>query len=555
MEILWAILVVTQLLFTIIIGLYFLNNLRNQQNAKTSINTESKKEIEQMKKQRTIKLNNPLSEKTRPTTFSEIIGQEKGIRALQAALCGENPQHVIIYGPPGVGKTAAARLALNSAIASGKSPFTEKSPFIEMDATILQFDERSIADPLIGSVHDPIYQGAGAYGQAGIPQPKAGAVTNAHGGILFIDEIGELHQIQMNKLLKVLEDRKVILSSSYYSEENYDIPSYIHDIFQNGYPADFRLIGTTTRQPEELPPALRSRCFEIFFRGLSGSEVSLIAENGCRRTGFSFDKRVPNMISDYSTNGRDTINIIQMAASIVALENRIIITIEDLEEAIEYGHYKRALRKKVSDEDKIGVVNGLAVSGSLDGAVIEIEVIANLSLEKGKGTFKVTGIIEEEELNSRFGKMKRVSTAKNSVDNVLSLISKTTHKRIKDYDIHLNFPGGSPVDGPSAGISIFTAIYSAMMEKKISGKIAMTCEVSIKGNVNPVGGVAAKIEAGIESGADRIIIPKENYQHQFASLNIDIVPVGNVYEVIEAVFGSEKTLEINSSNVLTASGV
>ena len=67
-----------------------------------------------------------------------------------------------------------------------------------------------IADPLIGSVHDPIYQGAGAYGQAGLPQPKPGAVTKANGGVLFLDEIGELHPVQLNKLLKVMDEPKGI---------------------------------------------------------------------------------------------------------------------------------------------------------------------------------------------------------------------------------------------------------------------------------------------------------------------------------------------------------
>ena len=62
------------------------------------------------------------------------------------------------------------------------------------------FDERAIADPLLGSVHDPIYQGAGALGSRGVPQPKPGAVTRAHCGVLFLDEIGELHPMQMNKL-------------------------------------------------------------------------------------------------------------------------------------------------------------------------------------------------------------------------------------------------------------------------------------------------------------------------------------------------------------------
>ena len=103
---------------------------------------------------------------------------------------------------------------------SNGTPFSKNAKFIETDATIMRYDERSIADPLIGSVHDPIYQGAGAYGVAGVPQVKEGAVSKAHGGVLFIDEIGELQTCQINKLLKVLEDRKVMFESAYYSEEN-----------------------------------------------------------------------------------------------------------------------------------------------------------------------------------------------------------------------------------------------------------------------------------------------------------------------------------------------
>lgn len=213
---------------------------------------------------RSIKLSEPLSSLTRPTSLDDVVGQSEGIDMLRSALCGVNPQHVIIYGPPGVGKTAAARLVLEEAKNNPWSPFNEDSKFVEVDATIMRFDERNIADPLIGSVHDPIYQGAGAMGTAGVPQPKPGACTKAHGGILFLDEIGELHPMQMNKLLKVLEDRKVILESAYYNENDRNIPAHIHDIFLNGLPADFRLVGATTRNPEELPPALRSRCLEVF---------------------------------------------------------------------------------------------------------------------------------------------------------------------------------------------------------------------------------------------------------------------------------------------------
>lgn len=173
-----------QLFFGIIIGLYFWNLLKSQRTQKVSIDRESRKEMDQLKKMRSIKLSEPLSERVRPTTFADIVGQEDGIKSLKAALCGPNPQHVIIYGPPGVGKTAAARLVLEEAKKNQKSPFRPSSVFIELDATTARFDERGIADPLIGSVHDPIYQGAGAMGQAGIPQPKQGAVTNAHGGVL-----------------------------------------------------------------------------------------------------------------------------------------------------------------------------------------------------------------------------------------------------------------------------------------------------------------------------------------------------------------------------------
>lgn len=115
------------------------------------------KELAEMRKR---SLNTPLSEKARPAKMNEVIGQEEGIRALRAAMCGPNPQHVIIYGPPGCGKTCAARLVLEEARRQKDSPFDKNSKFVEVDATCVRFDERAIADPLMGSVHDPIYQGA-----------------------------------------------------------------------------------------------------------------------------------------------------------------------------------------------------------------------------------------------------------------------------------------------------------------------------------------------------------------------------------------------------------
>ena len=123
-------LIAIQLFFAVVIGMYFLNLLRGQQGNKVAIEKESRKEMEKLQHMRDIQLTKPLSEITRPSDFREIIGQENGIKALRAAICSPNPQHVIIYGPPGVGKTAAARLILEEAKKTPNCPFRQDAKFV-----------------------------------------------------------------------------------------------------------------------------------------------------------------------------------------------------------------------------------------------------------------------------------------------------------------------------------------------------------------------------------------------------------------------------------------
>lgn len=522
-----------QIFFVIVIGLYFWNLLKGQQGNKVAIDRESKKEMEKLKKMRDISLTVPLSEKTRPAHFDEIVGQGEGLKALRAALCGPNPQHIIIYGPPGVGKTAAARVVLEEAKKSKGTPFAPDAKFVEVDGATNRFDERGIADPLIGSVHDPIYQGAGAMGMAGIPQPKSGAVTKAHGGILFIDEIGELHSIQINKLLKVLEDRKVMLESAYYSSEDTNIPTHIHDIFQNGLPADFRLVAATTRMPEEIPPAIRSRCLEIFFRPLLPHEIAVITRNAANKIEMALDDEALNLVTKYATNGREAVNIVQIATGAALTEGNKNITVQDIEWVVNSGQHNPRPDKKVPDEPQIGVVNGLAVSGPNIGMLLELEATV-ISVSKGQGKIIVTGVVDEEEVGGASGKkLRRKSLVKGSVENVLTVLRNYLNLEPKDCDIHVNFPGGIPIDGPSAGVAIATAIYSAMTGTPVDNKVAMTGEVSIRGYVKPVGGIVAKVEAARQAGAKRVLIPKENWQEVFQKyVDFQVIGVEKFEEIL-----------------------
>lgn len=532
-----------------------ISNNKSMRARKVVIDKESTKELEKLYKMRGVTLTVPLTEKSRPSSFQEVVGQDKGIKALKAALCGPNPQHVIIYGPPGVGKTAAARLVLEEAKKNSSSPFKKESKFVEIDATTIRFDERGIADPLIGSVHDPIYQGAGSLGVAGIPQPKPGAVTKAHGGVLFIDEIGELHPIELNKLLKVLEDRKVFLDSSYYSSEDPNMPKYIKEVFENGLPADFRLIGATTKSPEDILPAIRSRCVEIFFRALDSDEIIKIGVDASRKAGLKLDKKCEELIGEFCSNGREVINLIQLCSGVALNENRDYITSNDIEWIIENCQYTKRIEEKVFEEPSIGKVNGLAVYGANIGSVMTIEASAK-RVKDGVGNLKVSGVVEEESVSSNNKKVTRKSMIISSVENVLTILSNIFDIDCKKYDIHVNIPGGSLVDGPSAGIAIATAIYSAIKGMKVDNKVAMTGEVGLLGGVKPIGGVRAKIIGAKKAGASKVIIPKENWSEGLLEIGgIEICPVENIREVFNIAFiNLTISLEEDELNILSASG-
>ena len=219
-----------------------------------------------------------------------------------------------------------------------------------------------------------------------------------------------------------------------------------------------------------------------------------------------------------------------MAGGVCITEGRDEIGAVDIEWVISCGRYLPTVENKPGERPQVGFVNGLALYGANCGALLEIEASA-IPVEKGRGTVTVTGIVDEEETDTGARRFKRRSTAKGSVDNVITVIRKFLGVDPRDYDVHLNFPGGVPIDGPSAGTAIAVAIYSAIMEKPVDNMLAMTGEVSIRGEVKPVGGVPVKLEAAVQAGIKRVLIPEANWQDSFARLDLDIIRVTRIESI------------------------
>lgn len=462
----------------------------------------------------------------RPESFSEIVGQDRAIRSLISKIASPFPQHIILYGPPGVGKTTAARIALEEAKKLKFTPYKSTAKFVEVDGTTLRWDPREIANPLLGSVHDPIYQGSKRdLAESGIPEPKPGLVTEAHGGILFIDEIGELDYILQNKLLKVLEDKRVEFSSSYYDPDDESTPQYIKYLFEKGAPADFTLIGATTKDPSEINGALKSRCTAVYFEPLAPSDIKKIVEDAGKKLKVKLDERVASIIASHTIEGRKAVNILSDTYSLAVYKKGstedVTIGVEDLMEVIGSSRTRPIELLDNLDSPQVGHTYGLAVGGFL-GSTIEIE--ASLTKAgKGKGTVR---------FNDTAGSM-----AKDSVFNAAAVISRLTGKDIKDYHLHVNVIGGGNIDGPSAGAAITMAILSAIEEKPLRQDIAITGEISLRGKVKAVGGIYEKIYGARRKGIRTVLVPKANEMEIPKNLeDIEVKPVETIEEIREILY-------------------
>lgn len=445
----------------------------------------------------------------RPSRMEDVVGQEEAIRALTACLRSPFPQHVLLYGPPGVGKTTVARIALEAARRAAYTPFREDAPFVEADGTTLRNDPHEAVNPLLGSVHDPIYQGARKeLAGSGIPEPKLGLVTEAHGGVLFIDEIGEMDPSLQAKLLKVLEDKRVRFDSSYFDPEDPSVPAYIRKLFSDGAPADFILVGATTKMPHELSCALRSRCAEVHFRQLDYQDLRSVARGSAERMGMDITPSAVSAIAAAAADGRECVRLIA-AAHGRAVErggDRPRIGSKEAREAVRLQVPPSGAKLEAGAQ--VGQIHMLGVLGRR-GMTMRMEAVA----VPGEGALH---------FNSAAGPLAQ--DAAHNARVVLQAAGLPVHGR----DIHLNITGGGNVNGPSAGLAMALVMLSCITGKALRQDIAVTGEISLRGEVLPVGGIEEKLSAARRAGAKTVLLP-----WQKGATQEDTLPVSSLWEAAD----------------------
>jgi len=431
----------------------------------------------------------------------------------------------------------------------------EKPPFIDSTG--------AHSGALLGDVrHDPFQSG-------GLETPshdrvEAGNIHKAHKGVLFIDEMNLLRPESQQALLTAMQEKKFSISGQ--SERSAGAMVQTEPV-----PCDFVLVAAGNLDAVQgIHPALRSRIrgygYEVYvnntFDDNDGNRekiVQFIAQE------VQKDKKIPHLdkgavveiIKEAQKRSgrkgkltlrlRELGGLIRVAGDIAISEKADLVTSKHVMAA---KNLSKPLEQQVADKmievrknyktfltegEAVGMVNGLAVMGAnsgmadYTGVVMPIVAEVTPAQKKGNGSVVATGKLGE--------------IAKEAVENVSAVFKKISGKDISDMDIHIQFVGSyDGVEGDSASVSIATAVISAIEDIPIDQTLAMTGSLSVRGAVLPVGGVTAKVEAAIESGLKKVIVPGSNLGDiildELHKDRIEIIPVNNIQEVLENAFVS-----------------
>jgi len=428
-------------------------------------------------------------------------------------------------------------------------------PFIDATGTL--------AGSMLGDVrHDPFQSG-------GMETPahervEAGAIHKAHGGVLFIDEINLLRLEEQQALLTAMQENAFPISGR--SERSSGALTKTEPV-----PCDFTLVAAGNLDAvQHMHPALRSRIRGYGYEVYVNSTMRDTARNRRRLIRFiaqevrnEQEKKTGNPIPQFDRSGVSV--ILREAQRRAGRRGKLSLRLRELgglvriagdlacEENAEFtsAHHvlgarriARPLEQQVADRmiehrqdysllvnsgARVGRVNGLAVLGAdsgmsdFSGIMLPVEALVTPSQSRSGKVFATGGLSD---------------LAKESVTNVSAVIKKLTGKNVSDFDIHIQFVDTHGVDGDSASITIATAIISAFEDIPIDQGLAMTGSLSVRGEVLPIGGVTAKIEAAAKSGITRVIIPRANMKDvliddAYRDL-IEVIPVDTLDEVMES---------------------
>ena len=437
-------------------------------------------------------------------------------------------------GPPGVGKTSLA----NSIASALKRPLIRIALGGLEDVNELRGHRRTY----VGAMPGRITQGL-------IDAKKMNPV-------IVLDEIDKVSRSQRGDptaaLLEILDPEQNSEFRDYYLNFNLDLSNVIFIATANDVgriPAPLRdrmeFITLSSYTPQEK--------FEIAKRYLIPQELK---KHGLKKSELSISKpALRELIHSYTREAgvrnlrRRIAEMCRKAARNILKDNvaKVSISLKNLQEYFDKSIFEIEKTDKIP---VVGVVNGLAWT-AVGGDVLKIESIRI----RGKGTLQLTGSLGDVMKESARIAMSVVKTLidkrrlKISEDNIpVTYTEKTEKVKVdpsevyKRYDLHVHVPdGATPKDGPSAGIAMVSVIASILSSRKIRSEIAMTGEVSLSGEVLPIGGLKEKLIAAHKAEMSKVLIPAKNYERDLEDIpkevqeSLEIVPVKRVEEVLKQV--------------------